>query len=104
MVRGDLFPTLVTRLSDFLAIPLCDIYNSVKNTLVWPSLWKEEHVTVIPKCTVPQSVNDLRNILCTLLISKIMESYILKWMGSEVKVGDRQYGGCLLYTSPSPRD
>ena len=50
-------------------------------------------MTVIPKCTLPQSVDDLRNISCTLLISKVMESYILEWMASEVSVSRRQYGG-----------
>ena len=27
MVQGDLFPKLVTRAADFLAVPLCDIYS-----------------------------------------------------------------------------
>ena len=31
MVQGDLFPKLVTKAADFLAIPLCDIYNEIKN-------------------------------------------------------------------------
>ena len=57
------------------------------------AIWKVEHVTVIPKCSIPQSINDLRNISCTLLASKVMESYLLEWLSSEVKLGHRQYGG-----------
>ena len=93
MVAGDLFPCLVTRLADFLAVPLCSIFNSIKNTAIWPIIWKKEHVTVIPKCRIPQSLNDLRNISCTLLISKIMESYVLQWISEEITISDRQYGG-----------
>ena len=84
---------MVTKLADILAVPLADIYNSIKNTGIWPLTWKEERVTVIPKCSIPQSMNDLRNISCTLLVSKMMESYVLEWLHSEVKISDRQYGG-----------
>ena len=56
-------------------------------------MWKQEFVTAIPKKTLPESANDLRNISCTMLPSKIMESYILNWAQSEVKVKQNQYGG-----------
>ena len=69
MVNWDLFPQLVTVCVDFLAIPLSDIYNEVAFSRVWPIDWKKEHVTAIPKCCVPATLNDLRNISCTLLIS-----------------------------------
>ena len=38
-------------------------------------------------------MNDLRNISCTMLPSKIYESYILNWIQTEVKLKDNQYGG-----------
>ena len=47
MVKGDLFPELMTKFADFLAIPLTDIYNTIITTKVWPKIWKEEFVTVI---------------------------------------------------------
>ena len=50
-------------------------------------------MSVIPKCTVPSSLDDLRNISCTLLISKVLESYVLGWAMEEVKVKRNQYGG-----------
>lgn len=71
MVRGDLFPELMTKLADFLAIPLTDIFNTISATKVWPKIWKEEFVTVIPKKTCPSSIDHLRNISCTKLASKI---------------------------------
>ena len=93
MVPGDIFPVLMTKFSDFLAIPLCDVYNTITASRIWPVCWKREHVTVIPKKTIPSGFGDLRNISCTLLTSKIYESYILEWASSEVQVKLNQYGG-----------
>ena len=93
MVPGDIFPSLVTELSDFLAIPLTDIYNEITRSRIWPSCWKKEFVTVIPKIPTPESLADLRNISCTMLSSKVYESYVLDWMKSEVKLRSNQYGG-----------
>ena len=41
----------------------------------------------------PESLNDLRNISCTMLASKIYESYVLDWVKSEVTLRSNQYGG-----------
>ena len=56
-------------------------------------LWKWEHVTAIHKCSIPTSLNDLRNISCTLLVSKVMESFVLNRAMTEVKIKRNQYGG-----------
>ena len=56
-----------------------------------------EYVTVIPKCSIPQSVDYLRYISCMRLVSKTMESYVLEWLSSEVSVSGRQYGGVKGY-------
>ena len=74
IVPGDVFPQLMTQFSDFFAIPLTSIYNSITCTKVWPRAWKKEFVTVIPKKTPLESLADLRNISCTMLASKIYES------------------------------
>ena len=73
MVAGDIFPKLVTIISDQLAVPLTNIYNEITSSFIWPALWKKEYVTVIPKKSIPQTFADLRNISCTLLISKVYE-------------------------------
>ena len=93
MVRGDVFPDLVTRYADFLAVPLAAIYNKITTTKEWPDLWKEESVTVIPKCRMPSDLSDLRNISCTMLASKIYETYVLRWALDEVKLKTNQFGG-----------
>ena len=93
MVPGDIYPQLVTTFSDFLAIPLTDIYNEILRLYVWPTAWKKEFVTVIPKKTSPQDFGDLRNISCTLLASKVFESFVLDDLKVEVKLKRNQYGG-----------
>ena len=69
-IKGDIFPSLMTE----YAQPLSDIYNRITETFIWPNIWKMEIVTVIPKCVNPESFDQLRNISCTLLTSKIYES------------------------------
>ena len=93
MVPGDIFPSLMTKFADFFAIPLANIYNEITRTYVWPLAWKKEFVTVIPKKTPPAGLEDLRNISCTMLASKIYESYVLDWLKSEVTLRSNQYGG-----------
>ena len=93
MVPGDIFPKLVTQFADFLAIPLTDIYNCITESKKWPRCWKVEFVTIIPKKTNPESLSDLRNISCTLLASKMYESYVLDWLKLEVALRSNQYGG-----------
>ena len=93
MVKVDIFPSLMTKFAGLLAVPLTDIFNSITATQVWPLIWKREFVTVIPKCRTPSSLGDLRNISCTMLPSKIYESYVLNWLSEEVTCKENQYGG-----------
>ena len=50
-------------------------------------------MTVIPKGKKTETVNDLRNISCTLLARKMYESFVLDWLKGEVKLRTNQYGG-----------
>ena len=93
MVKGDIFPALVHKFATLLAVPLTDIFNEISRSAVWPKIWKQEFVTVIPKCRSPTELGDLRNISCTMLPSKIYESYVLNWLSHEVRCKDNQYGG-----------
>ena len=99
-VPGDIFPKLVTQFADFLAVPLADIYNCNTVTKEWPRCWKREFVTIIPKKTSPDSLADLRNISCTLLASKVYESYVLDWLKLEVALRSNQYGGQRAHYRP----
>ena len=86
MVRGDILPELVTQYADFLAIPLTAIYNDISETKIWPKIWKNESVTIIPKTRTPSEIGQLRNISCTMLASKVYESFVLGWTLEQVKL------------------
>ena len=92
-VQGDIFPRLINRSAPSLAIPLTHIFNCININHEWPEVWKIEYVTPIPKNGTPQSMNDLRNISCTQLFSKIYESFVLEWLTSQVTLRSNQYGG-----------
>ena len=93
MVKGDIFPAVVNRAAPYLASPLLHIYNTITLTQSWPDSWKVEYVTPIPKKTLPQSPSDLRNISCTMLFSKVYESFVLQWLGEQITLRTNQYGG-----------
>ena len=93
MVQGDIFPALVNRVAGPLSVQLSDIYNCITTTKEWPKLWKTEYVTPIPKKSLPQSPNDLRNISCTKLLSKVYESFVLERLTDQVTLRSNQYGG-----------
>ena len=63
------------------------------STHSWPLRWKEEFVTPIPKKPVPGGLNDLRNISCTALFSKVFESFILDKLAQQVGMRKNQMGG-----------
>ena len=75
MVEGDLFPQLVDKYANILAVPLTKIFNLVLWSYHWPTQWKVETVTVIPKGSTATSYEECRNLSCTPLFSKICESY-----------------------------
>ena len=83
----------MTEFADLFALPLTDIFNVITETFKWPACWKIEIVSIIPKCPDPTSFDQLRNISCTLLVSKIFESYLLLWAREEISVRNNQYGG-----------
>ena len=93
MVPHDIFPSLVAPAADYLARPLAHIYNTISRTATWPLLWKQEFVTPIPKKSLPADLNDLRNISCTALFSKVYESFVLGWLGDQVGMRSNQMGG-----------
>ena len=92
-VKGDIFPSLVTSNSAALSVPLTHLYNHITSSTQWPQDWKTEFVTPIPKTTMPQSPNDLRNISCTMLFSKVYETFVLNWLTGQIGLKHNQFGG-----------
>ena len=92
-VAGDIPPELVTRYHDKLAVPLTYVYNQALSTLEWPELWKSETVSLIPKNNSPTGPSELRNLSCTPLFSKVLESLVLDKLKEETSLSRQQYGG-----------
>ena len=93
LLRGDIDGKLNYRYCDLIAIPLLMIFSSVARTAEWPRLWKSEQVTVIPKNSCPENMTELRNLSCTPLYSKLLESFVLEELKKTVKLSPAQYGG-----------
>ena len=91
-VPGDIPPKLLLRVADKLAKPLSSIFNAVLST-EWPALWRLEYQTIIPKKKNPSSLNDCRNLSCTNFFSKVLESFVLEGLRSEINLSDKQFGG-----------
>ena len=92
-VAGDIPPILQNKLSDIIAIPATRIINHSLNAKIWPSSWRVETQSAIPKCNAPSDFDELRNVSCTNVLSKIMESYVLEKLQSEIHLKRDQFGG-----------
>ena len=92
-VPGDINRRLVTKYADLIATPLWIVFEKAFRTSEWPLLWKTETVTVIPKGGNPTELSQLRNLSCTPLFSKVMETFIQDRLKTEVTLNYSQFGG-----------
>ena len=93
-VEGDIPGKLVTAAADLLAFPLEYIYRTAFAKAKWPAAWKTETVSLIPKNAAPSGLNQVRNLSCTPLFSKVLESFLLDRIKSEIPTAKNQFGGC----------
>ena len=93
MVEGDPLPHLVRRFPEAFAGHVCDIFNEKNESVVWPSAWKTEHLTIIPKVPNPASLSECRHISCSSIFSKILEGQVLHKLRQELVPDHNQYGG-----------
>ena len=92
-VPGDIPAVLYNKYPNMLSVPVTHIFNLITATGKWPTKWKIEYVTVIPKKPDPQLPSECRNISCTNFLSKLYESFLLSWSREEVRPKINQYGG-----------
>ena len=92
-VDGDPLPHLVRCHPAAFAVPIAAIYNRINDSGTWPSDWKTEHLTVIPKNPNPADLSECRNISCTSIFSKILEGEVLLQLRTELQPDPDQYGG-----------
>ena len=62
--------------ADWLSWPLYHIFVKSVKDRVFPDVWKLANVTLVPKCKRP-SINNLRPVSLTPVISKIFEKFVL---------------------------
>ena len=93
VVDGDPIPGLFRDYPDQFALPVSLIFNRINNDGRWPSQWKREHLTIIPKILNPTSLSECRNISCTSAFSKILENQVLLKLKGELRPDPSQYGG-----------
>ena len=93
MLRGDIWPDMVTEAAPFLARPLTAVINACLQQICWPKVWKLETVSVIPKKDHPSNLGETRNISCALVFAKLLEFFVLEELKSQMRPGPDQYGG-----------
>ena len=78
-----------------LAEPLTNIINESLIQQKYPTLWKFEWVTPVPKITHPKVIKDLRKISSTSDFSKVYESFLKDWIMEDIsqKIDIGQFGG-----------
>ena len=64
-VEGDINPELYNIYSQELAVPVTNVFNQITIDKKWPSKWKTEYVTIIPKGGIPEGPGDCRNMSCS---------------------------------------
>ena len=75
------------------ALPISIIYNRINDTGYWPSEWKTEYLTILPKNPNPANLSECCNISCTSIFSKILEGVVLLKLRKELLPDPVQYGG-----------
>ena len=93
VVDGDPLPHLIRGYPLEFAVPVAKIYNRINSTGCWPTRWKTEHLTIIPKNANPADLSECRNISCTSAFSKILEGQVLLKLRGELIPDPMQYGG-----------
>ena len=92
-MAGDIFPDLLTKYAGLLSLVVADVLNAAYAQEIWPDVWKTESVSIIPKVTCPENLNEVRNISCTPVLSKVMEFFVLERLKKEIQPRSNQYGG-----------
>ena len=93
-MSGDFPAKLIKQFAAYLAEPLTHIYNTSIKRGEYPSIYKFEVCTPVPKVNSPENVTQLRNISGLLNFDKIYEKLISQAMISDmqVKMYPYQYG------------
>ena len=78
-----------------LSEPVTNIIQECLNQHIYPTLWKYEWVSPVPKISYPKVIKDLRKISSTSDFSKVFESFLKDWIMEDIsgKIDIGQFGG-----------
>ena len=76
----DIPNKLIKEFAHVLAAPLTHIFNASLREQIYPSPWKKELVTPVPKVAECSSLTQLRKIACTSQFNKSYEYFIKQWI------------------------
>lgn len=77
-----------------LSDPLSTIFNAILRSGTYPQSWKRAVITPIPKKQPVEEMKDLRPISITAIFSRVMESFLSKWVFRDLApvIDTRQFG------------
>ena len=84
-IKGDVPAKLFKYFGVELAKPVTNVVNSLLRQGIWPSIFKMEIVTPVPKVYPPKTVDELRNISSLLNLDKVAEKLVSKLLISDMK-------------------
>ena len=93
-VHGDIPWRVILEFSVELSTPLSNLYNCSSLAGIWPSIWKHEYITPVPKVHPPADTDDLRKISGTKNLSKIYEALMSDFIIDDMSqnIDPAQYG------------
>ena len=93
-VPGDLPMKIISEFSSELSRPLAHVINSCLTQGKYPSIWKMEYVTPVPKVLPPEKLKDLRKISGLLNFSKVTDKILAEFITQDMKLtrDKSQYG------------
>ena len=95
MTKGDLLPRLYKASVSTLKYPISIIFNRVAKSGQWPQRWKVENSFIRRKVPNPRSLDDMRAISKSPLLSNLFEKLVVKWLLGYIEhhIDWAQYGG-----------
>jgi hypothetical protein len=93
--QNDIPMSLLKENCHKLTLPLSILYSNIFSSGWYPTDWKEEIATIIPKKDNPKSLSETRNISLTKSLSKLAERLLLDYLEVQVipNLEDSQFGG-----------
>ena len=93
-VEGDLPIKIIAEHSQEISAPLCHIINSMFMEGVYPTIWKVEHITPVPKQFPPVTIKHLRPISGLFNFAKIADKIVAGYITNDMSAtrDKTQYG------------